>query len=109
VINHKSTYNTTCWQSQPAIYAWQISTKLKAPITLVDQLMFSVIHSQPHLAITADVTSEDLVGPSFPSVYLLFNQPGPPEMKPTSLNEVMARCSAILSRRGFALIPEKLA
>jgi hypothetical protein len=109
VINNQPAYNTTCWQSQPSIYAWQISTKLKAPITLLDQLMFSVIHSQRHLAITANVTGEDLVGPSFPSVHLLFNQPGPPEKKPSTLNEVMARYSAVLSRRGFALIPEKLA
>jgi hypothetical protein len=109
VINNQPAYNTTCWQSQPSIYAWQISTKLKAPITHVDQLMFSVIQSQRHLAITADLTGEDLVGPSFPSVHLLFNQPGPPDKKPSNLTEVMARYSAVLSRRGFALIPEKLA
>ena len=101
--------NTTCWQTQPSIYAWQISTKLKAPITHVDQLMFSVIHCQRHLAITSDLTGEDLLGPSFPSVHLLFNQPGPKETAPSNLTEVMARYSAVLSRRGFALIPEKLA
>jgi hypothetical protein len=109
VISSQPAYNTTCWQSQPSIYAWQISTKLKAPITLVDQLMFGVIQSQRHLAMSANLTGEDLVGPSFPSVHLLFNQPGPPEKKPGTLSEVMARYSTVLSRRGFALIPEKLA
>lgn len=33
--------NTTCWQSQPSVYAWQISTKLKAPVTHVDHLMIN--------------------------------------------------------------------
>jgi hypothetical protein len=112
MINNHPTHNypnTTCWQSQPSVYAWQISTKLKAPITLVDKLMFSVIHCQRHLAITSDLTGEDLLGPSFPSVHLLFNQPGPKDKAPSNLTEVMARYSAVLSRRGFALIPEKLA
>jgi len=108
-INNQPAFNTTCWQSQPSIYAWQISTKLKAPITLVDQLMFGVIHSQRHMAMTEGLSGEDLVGPTFPSVHLLFNQPGPPEKKPSTLTEVMARYSAVLSRRGFARIPEKLA
>lgn len=108
-IHNQAAFNTTCWQSQPSIYAWQISTKLKAPITLVDQLMFGVIHSQRHMAMAEQLTGEELIGPSFPSVHLLFNQPGPPEKKPSSLTEVMARYSAVLSRRGFALIPEKLA
>lgn len=71
--------------------------------------MMSVIHSQRHLAITASITDEQLLGPSFPSVHLLFNQPGPPEKKPSTLTEVMERYSAVLSNRGFALIPEKLA
>jgi hypothetical protein len=109
VISNQPAFNTTCWQSQPSIYAWQISTKLKAPITLVDQLMFGVIHSQRHMAMAAGLSGADLVGPAFPSVHLLFNQPGPPEKKPSTLTEVMARYSAVLSRRGFALIPEKLA
>ena len=109
-INNQTVYNTTtCWQAQPSIYAWQISTKLKTPITHVDQLMFSVIHSQRHLARTTDVSGEDLIGQAFPSVHLLFNQPGPADKKPSSLNEVMDRYSAVLSRRGFNLIPEKLA
>lgn len=106
---YNTTFNTTCWQNQPSIYAWQISTKLKAPVTYVDNLMFSVIHSQRHMAITAEMTGDELLGPSFPSVHLLFNQPGPPEKKPSNLTEVMARYSAVLSNRGFALIPEKLA
>ncbi|KAF8855794.1 hypothetical protein BDZ45DRAFT_595122 [Acephala macrosclerotiorum] len=107
--SYNTTYNTTCWQNQPSIYAWQISTKLKAPVTYVDNLMFSVIHSQRHLAITAEMTGDELLGPSFPPVHLLFNYPGPVEKKPSNLTEVMARYSAVLSSRGFALIPEKLA
>jgi hypothetical protein len=102
-------YNKTCWQNQPSIYAWQISTKLKAPATIVDQLMFSMIHSQRHLAVTLELTGEDLLGPSLPSVNLLFNQPESSKKKPSNLTEVMARYSAVLSRQGFALIPEKLA
>lgn len=101
--------NSTCWQNQPSVYAWQISTKLKAPTTYVDNLMFQVIHTQRHLSITADLTGEDIIGPSFPSVHLLFNQPGPINKKPSNLTEIMARYSAVLSNRGFALIPEKLA
>ena len=108
VINNPSFGASTCWQSQPSIYAWQISTKLKAPITQVDHLMLSVIHSQRHLAMTSDLSGEDLVGPDFPSVHVLFDQPGPSK-PPTSLTEVMARYAQVLSNRGFALIPEKLA
>ncbi|KAH8669629.1 hypothetical protein BGZ60DRAFT_375832 [Tricladium varicosporioides] len=108
LLNQPTYANTTCWQQQPSIYAWQISTKLKAPVTLVDQLMFGVIHSQRQLALHGDVTGEDVIGPSFPSVHLLFNQPGPAK-PPSTLTEVMARYSAVLSNRGFALIPEKLA
>jgi Domain of unknown function (DUF3425) len=109
VISSQPAYNTTCWQSQPSIYAWQISTKLKAPTTLVDHLMFDVLESHRHLTMSAKLTSKDLVAPSFPPVHLLFDQPGPPEKKPSTLTEVMARYAAVLSRRGFQLIPEKLA
>lgn len=70
--------------------------------------MFSVIHSQRHLAMTSDLTGEDIIGPNFPSVHVLFNQPGPAK-PPSTLTEVMERYSAVLSNRGFALIPEKLA
>ena len=63
--NATTNANTTCWQQQPSIYAWQISTKLKAPVTIVDQLMFSVINSQRHLHITSDVTGEKLIGPEY--------------------------------------------
>lgn len=108
LVNNPSSTTTTCWQSQPSIYAWQISTKLKAPVTHVDQLMFSVIQTQRHLAITSDLTGEDIVGPNFPSVHILFDQPWPAK-PPSSLTEVMERYSAVLSNRGFALIPEKLA
>ncbi|KAH6672278.1 hypothetical protein B0J14DRAFT_483159 [Halenospora varia] len=108
LLNQPTYTNTTCWQQQPSIYAWQISTKLKAPVTFVDQLMFGVIHSQRQLALHGDVTGEDVIGPSFPSVHLLFNEPGPAK-PPSTLTEVMARYSAVLSNRGFALIPEKLA
>ncbi|KAH8586770.1 hypothetical protein B0O99DRAFT_695180 [Bisporella sp. PMI_857] len=108
VISTPTFPNTTCWQSQPSVYAWQISTKLKAPVTLVDQLMFSVIHSQRHLHITQDVNGESLIGPEFPSVNVLFDQPAPAK-PPSTLTEVMARYAAVLSNRGFALIPEKLA
>lgn len=109
MINNQTTYNSTCWQNQPSVYAWQISTKLKAPTTYVDQLMFSVIHSQRHLAMSADLTGDELLGPSFPSVHALFNQPGPIEKNPSKISDVMEKYSAVLSNRGFALIPEKLA
>jgi hypothetical protein len=108
VINNPSFGSSTSWQSQPSIYAWQISTKLKAPTTQVDHLMMSVIHSQRHLAITSSLSGEDLVGPDFPPVHCLFDQPGPAK-PPTTLTEVMARYAQVLSSRGFALIPEKLA
>ncbi len=108
LVNNPSFTNTTCWQSQPSVYAWQISTKLKAPVTHIDQLMFSVIHSQRHLAMTSDLTGEDILGPDFPSVHILFNQPVPAK-PPSTLTELMARYSAVLSTRGFAMIPEKLA
>ncbi len=103
---------TNCLQFQPSVYAWQMSTKLKAPTTYVDQLMLSVIQSQRHLAVTADLTGEDLIGPRFPSVLLLFDQAGPLHStitSPPALTELMAQYSAILSNRGFARIPEKLA
>lgn len=110
LVNQPGYQTTTCWQQQPSIYAWQISTKLKAPVTLVDQLMFSVIHSQRHLALHSDATGEDLLGPSFPPVHILFNHQAPVTTKPPSnITEVMSRYSEVLSNRGFALIPEKLA
>lgn len=110
LVNQPGYQTTTCWQQQPSIYAWQISTKLKAPVTLVDQLMFGVIHSQRHLALHSDATGEDLLGPSFPPVHILFNHQPPVITKPPSnIAEVMNRYSEVLSNRGFALIPEKLA
>jgi hypothetical protein len=45
VLNSPPQYLTTCWQAQPSTYAWQICTKLKEPGSLLDQLMFSIIHS----------------------------------------------------------------
>lgn len=69
LLNTPTYQNSTCWQNQPPTYAWSFSTKLKAPNTYVDQLMFSVIHSQRHLSITADITGEEFLGPSFPSVH----------------------------------------
>jgi hypothetical protein len=109
MISNNAGFNSTCWQNQPSVYAWQISTKLKAPSTYVDQLMIAVIHSQRHLAMTADLTGDELLGPSFPSVHMLFNQPGPIDQKPSNMTDVMAKYSAVLANRGFALIPEKLA
>lgn len=106
MINNSSLSNSTSWQLQPSIYAWQIGTKLKAPITHVDHLMFSVIHSQ-RLAMTSGPSGEGQVGMDFPSVHMLFDQPGPSK-PPSSLTEVMARYAQVLSNRGFALIPEKL-
>jgi hypothetical protein len=41
LISNPQPYETSCWQNQPSIYAWQLSTKLKAPATYVDELMFS--------------------------------------------------------------------
>ena len=102
-----------CWQSQPSVYAWQISTKLKAPVTHVDHLMISVIQTQRHLQLTSDSSGEDLIGPEFPSVHVLFDQTGflksRPLKPPSTLIEVMDRYNAVLSNRGIALIPEKIA
>ncbi|CAG8981359.1 hypothetical protein HYALB_00012957 [Hymenoscyphus albidus] len=111
IVNQPTYQNTTCWQSQPSVYAWQISTKLKAPVTLVDQLMFSVIHSQRHLALHSEATGDDLLGPSFPPVHIIFNHQAPitSSKPPSNITEVMSRYSEVLSKRGFALIPEKLA
>ncbi|KAH7379900.1 hypothetical protein BKA64DRAFT_698157 [Cadophora sp. MPI-SDFR-AT-0126] len=109
VVNQQ-TYSSTCWQNQPQIYAWQkMSTKLKSPITYLDQLMHSVIHAQRHLFATNSTSREDLVGPSFPSVHILFDQPGPPEKTPSDMTKLMEKYAAVLSTRGFPLIPEKLA
>jgi len=108
LVNSPSSSTTTSWQSQPSIYAWQISTKLKSPVTHVDQLMLSVIQSQRHIAITSELVGKDLVGIDLPIVNALFNEPAPTK-PPSSLSEVMDRYAAVLSNRGFALIPEKLA
>ncbi|TVY37774.1 hypothetical protein LOCC1_G006241 [Lachnellula occidentalis] len=105
VLEQPTISNATCWQSQPSIYAWQISTKLKAPVTITDQLFINVIQSQRHLVWHGGDTED---GVEYPSVNILFNQPGSFK-PPSSLTEIMARYSAILSHRGFPLIPEKLA
>lgn len=43
-------------------------------------------------------------------MHLLFNQPGPvPNKHHSAITDIMAKYSAVLSNRGFALIPEKLA
>lgn len=107
-------YLTTCWQAQPSTYAWQICTKLKAPGSLLDQLMFSIIHSQRHIAITsasttADIPRSEAMGPSFPSVHVLFNQTSPAYKSSTSMEETMNRYANLLSKRGFLSIPERLA
>lgn len=70
--------------------------------------MFSVIQTQRDIARTSELTGKDIIGPDFPSVHVLFNQPGPAK-PPSSLTEVMERYAEVLSSRGFALIPEKLA
>ncbi|TVY34520.1 hypothetical protein LSUB1_G007044 [Lachnellula subtilissima] len=105
ILDQPPIENATCWQSQPSIYAWQMSTKLKAPVTVTDRLMISVIQSQRHHAFHGgDIQS----GVEYPSVNILFNQPGSTK-PPSSVTEIMACYSAILSHRGFPLIPEKLA
>ncbi|KAG9242121.1 hypothetical protein BJ878DRAFT_517102 [Calycina marina] len=109
VINTPTYTETTCWQQQPSLRAWEISTKLKAPVTLIDQLIFSIIGSQRHLHIASDAIGEKLIGPEFPSVNILFNQEEPTGKPPSTHAEVMARYAAVLSNRGFELIPEKLA
>jgi len=106
ILNQPSFPHPTAWQSQPSVYAWQISTKLKAPVTFIDRLMISVIQSQRQLTLHGEDIAGD--GAAFPSVNILFNQHGPSK-PPSTLTEIMARYSAILSNRGFALIPEKLA
>lgn len=103
--------NSTCWQVQPSVYAWQMSTKIKAPANEIDELILNVIHLQRHLYMTADIRGEELIGSHLPSVHWLFNQPGPklePTATSTALAETMSRYGAVLSARGFELIPEKL-
>lgn len=74
-------------------------------MTVTDRLMISVIQSQRHHAFhSGDIES----GVEYPSVNILFNQPGSTK-PPSSVTEIMACYSAILSHRGFPLIPEKLA
>jgi hypothetical protein len=101
-----SSTQTTCWQSQPSTYTWQIPIKLKAPSTIVDHLMLRVIHYQRDLALNGAV-GEELIGPDFPSVQILFNREVDPSQSST-LSEVMDRYSQLLSNRGFAEVPEKL-
>lgn len=105
-----SSTTTTAWQSQPSVHCWQFSfsTKLKQPVTYVDSLMLSIIQTQRNMARTSELTGQGTVGSGFPSVHVLFNQPGPAK-PPSCLTEVMERYAAVLSTRGFALIPEKLA
>lgn len=108
VVNHQP-YSSTCWQNQPQTYAWQMSTKLKSPVTCLDQLIHSVIHAQRHLFASSEASREELVGPSFPSVHVLFNQPGPPEKIPSEMTKFMEKYATVLSHRPFPMIPEKLA
>lgn len=107
LLSHPPYTQQSSWQNQPSMFAGQISTKLKPPNSFLDQLMLSVIQSQRQLALE-DPHGEEVSGSAFPSVHLLFNQPDPAK-PPTTLSEVMGRYSAILSNRGFDLIPEKLA
>ena len=104
----QQTYSSTCWQNQPQIYYWQMPTKLKPPVTYLDQLMHSVIHAQRHLFATNEASREELVA-SFPSVHLLFNQPGPPQKTPSEMTKLMEKYALVLNTRDFPLIPEKLA
>ncbi|RQM08844.1 hypothetical protein DH86_00002986, partial [Scytalidium sp. 3C] len=112
--------NSTCWQTQPSVYAWQISTKIKPPVTFVDQLLIRAIQSQRHIARTAGITGEEVIGPYVPNVELLFTGADVetpavtkdiPREVPLSLTlqETMNLYSTIVSRRGFAFLAEKLA
>ncbi|CZT05801.1 uncharacterized protein RCO7_03947 [Rhynchosporium graminicola] len=113
--HHPYTTSTTCWQNTPQNYtaathphAWQMSTKLKTPVTYLDQLMHSVIHAQRHLFASSPTSREELLTPSYPSVHILFGQPGPPEKSPSEMTIFMEKYANVLSTRGFPMIPEKL-
>ncbi|EKD21793.1 hypothetical protein MBM_00906 [Drepanopeziza brunnea f. sp. 'multigermtubi' MB_m1] len=109
VVNQQNFSSPTCWQNQPSIYSFQMSTKLKSPVTYLDQLIFSVIQSHRHLHSTSALSGDELLGPALPSVHILFNQPGPAEKQPPDIVQVMEKYSAVIANRGFPLIPEKLA
>jgi len=109
LVNNPSSPTTTSWQSQPSIYAWQISTKLKSPVTYIDQLMFSTIRTQRQIAMNSELTGKDLLGPDLPEVNALFNQQATLGQPPSSLAAVMRQYAKVLTDRGFALIPEMLA
>ncbi|KAH8816435.1 hypothetical protein F5884DRAFT_222535 [Xylogone sp. PMI_703] len=109
--------NSTCWQRQPSVYAWQISTKIKPPVTFVDQLMIKAIQCQRHIVRTAGIKGEEVIGPYVPNVELLFTGADLSTPEPVSrelplsltLQETMNLYSTIVSRRGFAFLAEKLA
>ncbi|RFU32536.1 hypothetical protein B7463_g3801, partial [Scytalidium lignicola] len=109
--------NSTCWQRQPSIYAWQISTKIKPPVTFVDQLMIRAIQCQRHIARTAGINGDEVLGPYVPNVELLFTGADVETPVPVfkelplslTLQETMNLYSTIVSRRGFAFLAEKLA
>jgi regulator of replication initiation timing len=99
--------NTTCWQSQPSVYEWQVFPKLKTPVTPVDHLIMRAIHSHRNIQFS-DPGAEELLGLELPPVQVLFNPHSPAKMHP-AINDVMVQYSNVLSARGFTLIPEKLA
>jgi hypothetical protein len=106
ILNTPVYVNTTCWQSQPSTAIWQSGTRLKAPVAPIDHLLMSVIESQ-RLLVSADGTGQ-LLGRSIPAVHALIGHPSPARLPPT-LAKIMARYAAVLSNRGFASIPERLA
>lgn len=109
VVNQQNFSSPTCWQNQPPIYSFQMTPKLKSPTTYLDQLILSVIQCQRQSHSTSGTSGDELLGHTFPSIHVLFNQPGPLEQKPSEVTKVMEKYSAVIASRGFPFLPEKLA
>lgn len=93
------------WQAQPSLPSWQTGTKLKPPITHIDHLVMNIIEAQRQFFSSGggQLPSHDI-----PPVQTLINQPSPARLSP-KLAKIMAGYNALLSNRGFALLPERLA
>lgn len=95
--------NASSWPAQPSP-SWQSGTKIKPPTTHIDHLVMSIIDAQRQL-VTAGGQLPSL---DIPPVQALINQPSPARLAP-KLAKIMAGYNSLLSTRGFAHLPERLA
>lgn len=98
--------DATNWQAQPSPPAWQCPTKWRTPINSVDHLVMRVIEA--HRQFLSGDTGGQLLGNDLPPVQTLINHPTPRHMPPL-LERLMKCYNAVLSNRGFDLVPERLA